>query len=165
MDWLARIVNRVSEIAGIAAGVMLVLAVLVLNYMIVRRAMGYSAYWEIEFSVYLLVAATFLGCPFTLKHAGHIGIDFLPTILRGRWSKILRSAAALLGLVVCIFLTWQGADFAFEAYKIGEEAESIWAPLLWPIKSTMALGLFLTALQYIVLIWEGAPIVTAERVH
>lgn len=144
---------------------MLVLAVLVLNYMIVRRVLGYSAYWEIELGVYLLVAATFLGSSFTLKHAGHIGIDFLPTVLPGRWSNILRSAAALLGLVVCIFLAWQGADFAFEAYAIGEEAETIWAPLLWPIKSTMALGLFLTALQYIVLIWEDAPIVSTERAH
>ena len=76
-----------------------------------------------------------------------------------------RSAAALLGLVVCIFLAWRGADFAFDAYSIGEVAESIWAPLLWPIKSTMALGLFLTALQYIVMIWEGAPIVSAEPGH
>ena len=165
MDRLAKIVNRLSEIVGIAAGVMLVLAVLVLNYMIVRRTFGLSAYWEIELSVYLLVAATFLGSPFTLKHAGHIGIDFLPTVLRGRWSKILRSAAALLGLVVCTFLAWQGADFAFEAYTIGEAAETIWAPLLWPIKATMALGLFLTAMQYIVLIWEGGPIVSAEAGH
>ena len=165
MDRLAKIVNRLSEIVGIAAGVMLVLAVLVLNYMIVIRVLGYSSYWEIELSVYLLVAATFLGSPFTLKHAGHIGIDFLPTVLRGRWSNILRSAAALLGLVVCIFLAWRGADFAFDAYSIGEVAESIWAPLLWPIKSTMALGLFLTALQYIVMIWEGAPIVSAEPGH
>ena len=165
MDQLAKIVNRLSEIVGIAAGVMLVLAVLVLNYMIVVRVLGYSSYWEIEFSVYLLVAATFLGSPFTLKHAGHIGIDFLPTVLRGRWSRILRSAAALLGLVVCTFLAWQGADFAFEAYTIGEVAESIWAPLLWPIKSTMAFGLFLTAIQYIVLIWERAPIVPAEAGH
>ena len=165
MDRLAKIVNRLSEIVGIAAGVMLVLAVLVLNYMIVIRVLGYSSYWEIELSVYLLVAATFLGSPFTLKHAGHIGIDFLPTVLPGRWSNILRSAAALLGLVVCIFLAWRGADFAFDAYTIGEVAESIWAPLLWPIKSTMALGLFLTALQYIVMIWEGVPIVSAEPGH
>ena len=72
MDQLAKIVNRLSEIVGIAAGVMLVVAVLVLNYMIVVRARGIRRTGKSSSaSILPVVAATFVcGSPFyALKHA------------------------------------------------------------------------------------------------
>lgn len=149
-----RFVDRASLCLGMLAALLIAACILILNYMLVVRALGYSTFWQVELSVYLLIAATFLGSPYTLKSAGHIGIDVLPTLLGPRAAMGLQLIASLLGLLVCLFLGWKGLDFTWSAFVSGERSGSIWAPPLWPVKLTFVVGMVFTFIQYLVETWR-----------
>lgn len=148
--------DRVADALALVAAVCIAAAIVVINYMIVKRAFGGSAWWEIEAGVYLLVTATFLGSPYTLKTQGHVGIDLLPLMLKGAAGRILRLTVAFAGLLTCLFLAWKGFGFAYDAWAIGERADSMWAPPLWPVKATMVIGMAGTAIVYVAQILEIA---------
>jgi TRAP-type C4-dicarboxylate transport system permease small subunit len=144
-----RAVFRLSTACAAVAAVMLLLAALVITWSIVYRAMGASTYWEIEFSVYMMVASLFLASPYCLATQGHVGVDLLSHYLPRSAARPLAIIVGLIGLAVCIYLTYAGAELTLHAYARGERTESAWAPLKWPLFLAMPVGLGLTALQYV----------------
>ena len=144
-----RAVFRLSTACAALAAVMLALAALVITWSIIYRAMGASTYWEIEFSVYMMVAALFLASPYCLATQGHVGVDLLSHYLPRRAAKATAIVVGLVGLAVCIYLAYVGAELTLDAFDRGDRTESTWAPLKWPLFLTMPIGLGLTALQYI----------------
>ncbi len=144
-----RAVYRLSTACAVVAAVMLLLAALVITWSIVYRAMGASTYWEIEFSVYMMVASLFLASPYCLATQGHVGVDLLSHYLPASAARSLAIVVALVGLAVCLYLTYAGAELTLHAFARGERTESTWAPLKWPLFLAMPVGLGLTALQYV----------------
>ena len=144
-----RAVYRLSTACAVIAAVMLFLASVVITWSIVYRAMGATTYWELEFSVYMMVASLFLASPYCLATQGHVGVDLLSHYLPRRLARRMAILVALIGLAVCIYLAWAGAQMTLHAFAIGEHTESSWAPPKWPLYLTMPVGLGLTALQYV----------------
>jgi TRAP-type C4-dicarboxylate transport system permease small subunit len=128
---------------------MLLAAALVITWSVVYRALGNSTWWEIEFSVYMMVASLFLASPYCLATHGHVGVDLLSHYLPRRFNRPLAIAVGLIGLAVCVYLAWAGAELTLHAYVRGERTESTWAPPKWPLYLAMPVGLGLTALQYV----------------
>ena len=145
----ARAVSRLTTACAVVAAVMLFAAALVITWSIAYRAMGGSTYWELEFSVYMMVASLFLASPYCLATRGHIGVDLLSHYLPRRLGRPLALVVGLIGLAVCIYLAYTGAELTLHAFGRGERTESTWAPLKWPLYLTMPVGLGLTALQYV----------------
>jgi TRAP-type C4-dicarboxylate transport system permease small subunit len=144
-----RWVDRLSIACAALAAVMLALAAIVITWSVIYRALGASTYWEIEFSVYMMVAALFLASPYTLATNGHVGVDLVSHYLAPQAARRLALVVTLIGLAVCVYLTIAGGYHAFESFARGERTESAWAPHKWPLYLTLPLGLGLTALQYI----------------
>ncbi|MGE0312076.1 MAG: TRAP transporter small permease subunit [Lautropia sp.] len=144
-----RAVDRLADALAVVASVMLTAAALIIVWNVIDRAMGASTYWQIEAAVYLMVAALFLGSPYCLKTKGHVGVDLLSHYLPARHARPLEIAVAVVGLLVCVYLVWVGAEFAIESFLKDEHTESTWAPAKWPLLATLPLGLALTALQYV----------------
>jgi TRAP-type C4-dicarboxylate transport system permease small subunit len=144
-----RAVFRLSTACAAIAAVLLALAALVITWSVIYRAMGASTYWEIEFSVYMMVAALFLASPYCLATQGHVGVDLLSHYLPRPAAKGVAIVVGLVGLAVCVYLAYVGAELTLEAFERGDRTESTWAPLKWPLFLTMPVGLGLTALQYV----------------
>jgi TRAP-type C4-dicarboxylate transport system permease small subunit len=144
-----RAVFRLSTACAALAAAMLLAAALVITWSIVYRATGASTYWELEFSVYLMVGSLFLASPYCLATQGHVGVDLLSHYLPKRLARPLAIAVGLVGLAVCVYLAWAGAELALHAFARGERTESAWAPPKWPLYLAMPVGLGLTALQYV----------------
>jgi TRAP-type C4-dicarboxylate transport system permease small subunit len=144
-----RAVYRLSTACAVVAAVMLLIAALVITWSVFYRAMGASTYWEIEFSVYMMVASLFLASPYCLATRGHVGVDLLSHYLPKRFSRPVAFGVAIVGMAVCVYLAWAGAEMTLHAYARGERTESSWAALKWPLFLTMPVGLGLTALQYL----------------
>ncbi len=130
-----RAVFRLSTACAALAALMLLAAALVITWSVFYRAMGASTYWEIEFSVYMMVASLFLASPYCLATQGHVGVDLLSHYLPKRLARPL--------------LAYAGAELTLHAFARGERTESAWAPLKWPLFLAMPVGLGLTALQYV----------------
>jgi TRAP-type C4-dicarboxylate transport system permease small subunit len=144
-----RAVYRLSTACAALAAVMLLAAALVITWSVVYRAMGASTYWEIEFSVFMMVGSLFLASPYCLATRGHVGVDLLTHYLPPRAARTVGLAIAVVGLGVCIYLAWAGAQQTLHAFTMGERTESSWAPPKWPLFLSMPVGLGLTALQYV----------------
>jgi TRAP-type C4-dicarboxylate transport system permease small subunit len=144
-----RAVFRLSTACAAVAALMLLAAALVITWSIVYRAMGNSTYWEIEFSVYMMVGSLFLASPYCLATQGHVGVDLLSHYLPRSMARPLAIAVGLVGLAVCVYLAWAGLELTLHAFERGERTESAWAPPKWPLFLAMPLGLGLTALQYV----------------
>lgn len=141
--------DRLSVACAVAAAILLAMAAVLITWMVLYRAMGYSTYWEIELSVYLMIGSMFLASPYTLKTGGHVSVDLLAHYLPRRERRILLTSLALIGLAVCAYLTWATLQHTLHAYFSGERAESAWAPLKWPLLAAMPIGFGLTMLQYL----------------
>jgi TRAP-type C4-dicarboxylate transport system permease small subunit len=149
MPPFVRWVDRLSTICAAIAAVMLALAALVITWSVIYRALGASTYWEIEFSVYMMVASLFLASPYCLGTRGHVGVDLLSHYLPPRTARALAIAIAVVGFGVCVYLAIAGGILTIESIEKGERTESAWAPPKWPLFLTMPIGLGLTALQYL----------------
>jgi len=149
MERFVRAVDRLGTACAAVASVMLALAALVITWNVIYRAMGASTYWEIEFSVYMMVAALFLASPYCLRTHGHVAVDLLSYYLPKRFARPVMVAVAVIGLLVCVYLAVVGGILTIESFEKGETTESTWAPLKWPLFLTMPVGLALTALQYV----------------
>ncbi len=147
-----RIVSRLSDACAVLAGVLLVLAILVIVYMIIRRFTGFSTDWELEFAVFMMVSSLFLGSPYCLKTDGHVAVGLLETALSPESSAWLKFGSQLIGLAVVLFLAYMGFEKTVESFLQGEVTESSWGPPKWPLFATMPIGFGLTVLQYIALI-------------
>ena len=157
MKAFVRAIDRVADACAVAASVMLALAALVICWNVLYRSLGASTYWEIEFSVYMMVAALFLGSPYCLRTNGHVAVDLLGHWMPPRFSRSLAVAVLVIGLLVCIYLAVLGGLMTFESFEKGERTESTWAPYKWPLFLAMPVGLALTALQYVAELARPAP--------
>ena len=149
MSNYVRFMDRLSTACAAVAAVMLALAALVITWSVIYRAMGESTYWEIEFSVYMMVASLFLASPYTLHTNGHVGVDLLSHFLPRRMADPLAIGIAVVGLIVCGYLAIAGGILTVESFVKDEHTESTWAPAKWPLYLAMPVGLALTALQYV----------------
>ena len=148
--------DRLSVACAVIAAVMLAAAALVITWNVIYRALGASTYWEIEFSVFMMVGSLFLASPYCLKTNGHVAVDLLSHYLPRRAARWLGIATAVIGLAVCIYLAFAGAELTLDSFSKGERTESSWAPYKWPLFLSMPVGLGLTALQYVAELMRNA---------
>jgi TRAP-type C4-dicarboxylate transport system permease small subunit len=153
-----RAVDAASTVGAVVAAACLTAAMLIVVYMIVWRATGHSTYWEIELATYLIVACVLIGSPYCLMTRGHIGVDLLAHVLSPAKRIVLEKVLAVLGLVVCLYLMWEGLDLTVHAFRSGETSGSSWDPPRWPFFALMPLGLGLTALQYVAEMLRDKPV-------
>jgi len=145
-----RCVDAISVALAVLAAVLLLAATVIITWMVVERSLGMQNSWELEISIELMIAAIFLGSPYTLSTGGHVRMDLLDAVLPQSWRSPLALAAKCAGFLACIYLGWKGLGLAVHAYATGERALGVWQPLVWPKYATIPLGMLMTALQYLV---------------
>ena len=143
-------VRRLSQLCGIIAVILLLVAVLVICHLVViRYGLKESAIWQHEVVTFSLIAATFLGSPYVLLTRGHVNVDLLPIYVRGRVRLALALVASVLSLAFCVVIAWTGFNLWYEALIKGWHAETVWAPPLWILYLPIPLGMGLLSLQYV----------------
>jgi TRAP-type C4-dicarboxylate transport system permease small subunit len=145
------ILNRVSEVSGIVCAVSVLVSAIVLTYEVLMRYVFKSpTIWEIEFSVYLLIMATFVGAAYGLKHGGHISIDLVTHLLSKRAQVRLSFFTSVLSLAFCAVLAGMGWEMWWEATSKGWRSDSLWGPHLGISYFFLPFGITLLCLQYLV---------------
>ena len=105
--------------------------------------------WAFDISRMLYGTSFMLGAAFVLMRGLHIRADFLyrsfPVKMQG-WVDLL--LYVILFMPSMIFLLWAGSEFALKSFGQGERAgDSTWAPIVWPVKMALALGVFFLCVQ------------------
>ncbi|AMB88152.1 hypothetical protein AWM79_23895 [Pseudomonas agarici] len=144
-----RWITRVSTALAVLSAGLLLAATLIITWMVFKRTIGLQNSWELELSIELMIAAIFLASPYTLATGGHVKMDLLSVILPERFKYMLALIAQLCACLICLYLAWEGWRMTQHAFVTAERALGIWQPLAWPKYATIALGMLITALQYV----------------
>jgi TRAP-type C4-dicarboxylate transport system permease small subunit len=115
----------------------------------VRYVLNQNTIWQTDFVTWSLVAATFIGSPYVLLTRGHVNVDVLPLYLgeRPRWWLAL--ASVLMSLAFCLVLLWLAGRFWLESWEQRWVSDTMWRARMWIPYSSMPIGLFILALQFI----------------
>ncbi len=144
------VVSFVSRAVGVVAALLLLSAVLSVSHMVfMRYVLVRSTVWQTEYTTYAIVAATFLGAPWTLIVRGHVNVDLLQ-MAAGRRLRILLEALSGLASLVFVALLAYAAWFYFEeAWTNSWRSETVWSVPLWMPIAPMVVGTTQLGLQYV----------------
>jgi TRAP-type C4-dicarboxylate transport system permease small subunit len=150
MDVYIRVVQRLSQITGVIAALLIALAVLVICDMVIERyVLGLTTIWQIDVVTYSIVAATFIGSPYVLMKRGHVNVDILPLHSSQRtryWLAMITGAISIAFIIALWYLT---TKFWYEAYTENWRSNTVWRARLWIPYLSMPVGLGLLVLQYV----------------
>ncbi|MBL6809038.1 MAG: TRAP transporter small permease [Litoricola sp.] len=142
------LVNRLSQVVGVLAAAMVVVAVVITCQMIfIRYFLNGSTYWHTEAVVYLVLAATLLGLPYVQKLKGHVNVDLVPMLLPPVGRKLLMISSFATAILVLLTMTFYSAELVYLSYSKGWTSDTVWGPPLWIPYMTMPLGFGLFGLQ------------------
>ncbi len=122
----------------------------ILIYATLSRVLaGVPVNWALEMSQFLLSAYYLLGGPYSVQLNGHVRMDLLYNELSPQ-KRALTDAFTILFVIFYLIVLFAGGVSATDyAITYQQKNYSSWAPLLWPIKLVMTIGIFLMLLQMI----------------
>jgi TRAP-type C4-dicarboxylate transport system permease small subunit len=149
MDAYIKAVAFLSRVAGVAAALLIGIAVFVICDMVVERyILNRTTIWQIDVVTYSIVAATFVGSAYVLMTRGHVNVEILPLHLGPRARFWLALASALLAMSFCVVLFILCTLYWYEAWSKGWHSDTVWRARLWIPYLAMPVGLGLLVLQY-----------------
>ena len=149
---IRRLVDVLADWCGYTSAVLVLVSALVICYAVVLRyVLGASTVWQTEFSIYLLMYASFVGAPYGLKHRDHVGIDLIVIRLRPRVRLLVEAVASLLGFALVAVLFVLGFELVWEAVQDGETSGTAWNPPMAIPYAILPAGMLVLAMQLLLL--------------
>jgi TRAP-type mannitol/chloroaromatic compound transport system permease small subunit len=160
-----RYVDALNRTVGTAVLYMIFVMMAVLLFgSISRYFFNASFLWVIEMSQFLMAAYYLLGGGFSLQMESHVRMD----VFYERWAPRTRafwdSLTAFCLVFYLGFLTLGGVSSTSYALQYGQKNYSAWAPLMWPIKMIMTVGIVLMLLQAISIFFKDLAKFTGREI-
>jgi TRAP-type mannitol/chloroaromatic compound transport system permease small subunit len=124
-----------------------VLGAVLLASTVSRLVTGVSFNWALEMSQFILSAYYLLGGAYAWQQNQHVRMD----LLYGRWTPQRRAMVDAITVLFVIFylavVFAGGVSSTNYAIVYQQTNYSSWAPVLWPVKVVMTIGVLLVLLQ------------------
>jgi len=144
-----RVVDAVNYRIGRMMMYSLFVMFAVLLWSSVSKTFFMPSLWTLEIAQFIMVAYYIMGGPYSLQLGANVRMD----LFYGNWSLKKRAWVDVFTIFVLIFylgvLLYGAIDSTTYSFKYNEHSPTAWRPLLWPIKVTMCVGIFLMLLQAI----------------
>jgi TRAP-type mannitol/chloroaromatic compound transport system permease small subunit len=145
-----RYVDAVNRFVGrFAIYLFLVLGAVLLSATASRLILGVPFNWALEMSQFLLSAYYLLGGAYSMQLNAHVRMDLLYARLSPRRRATTDAITILFVIFYLVVLFAGGISSTNYAIVYGQKNYTAWAPVLWPIKIVMTVGIFLMLLQAI----------------
>ena len=145
-----RYVDAMNRFVGrFAMYLLFVLAAVLLTSTFSRLIVGASVNWALEMAQFILSAYYLLGGPYALQQDAHVRMDVFYSRLPPRKRAVTDAFTILFIIFYLAVLFLGGISSTNYAIVYQQTNYSAWAPLLWPIKVVMTIGVFLMLLQCI----------------
>ena len=160
-----RYVDALNRAVGTVVLYMIFVMMAVLLFgSISRYVFNASFLWVIEMSQFLMAAYYLLGGGYSLQMESHVRMD----VFYERWAPRTRafwdSLTAFCLVFYLGFLTLGGVSSTSYALEYGQKNYSAWAPLMWPIKMIMTIGIVLMLLQAISIFFRDLARFTGREI-
>ena len=148
MRRLLAIIDTINDQTGKVISCLIVFMIVAMTYEVVARyVFNAPTIWARESAQFLQGGFTILGGAYVLRHGAHVNMDILYGRLSPRRRAIVDLITSSLFFLFCGVLLWQGIDYAWHSFSVGETTGSTWAPPEGFIKMTIPIGAFLIILQ------------------
>ena len=149
-----RVVDAASWCMGLFSMYLIFAMIAILSYASIMKVFFLPANWTVETAQFVMVAYFTLGGAYTLKEGEHVRMDLLYSgfTMRGKVKMDLFTSFVLIGFLVMLQIG--GVSSLIYAFQYGEKSFSSWAPIMWPIKVVLNIGIFLTLLQAIAIFFK-----------
>ena len=144
-----RVVDAVNYRIGRVMMYSLFVMFAVLLWSSISKTFFLPSMWTLEIAQFIMVAYYIMGGPYSLQLGANVRMD----LFYGNWSLKKRAWVDVFTIFVLIFylgvLLYGAIDSTTYSFKYNERSPTAWRPLMWPIKVTMCVGIFLMLLQAI----------------
>ncbi len=103
--------------------------------------------WAWDINVQCFCAIVVLGGAHTLQQGGHVIMDILVNKLQKKTRLIVNMAVYTIFFIAIAIAIWQVAIFAWQSLALFEEASTLFAPPIYPIKIGILIGVSILFLQ------------------
>ena len=146
------LIDKLSLVVGASAATLVLPLGLIMTYeALARFLLNLPTFWAYELS-YMITGAHFaLGIALVTRNSEHIRIDFLYS----RMPELCKEIIDFIVLFFCMtpLMMWTSVElvtYAWNTWLIKEvSGESGWNPLVWPVKTAIAIGFSVFAIQLI----------------
>ena len=143
-------VDSVNRFVGrFAMYLLFVLAAVLLASTLSRLVFGAPVNWALEMAQFILSAYYLLGGAYALQNNSHVRMDLFYSRLTPHKRAVTDAFTILFVIFYLAVLFPGGISSTNYAIVYKQQNYSAWAPLLWPIKVVMTIGVFLMLLQCI----------------
>lgn len=150
-----RVVDALNRRIGDAVSYMIFAMMGVLLFAaIMRYFFNMPFIWAVELSQFMMAAYYMLGGGYSLQFDAHVRMD----AFYSRWSprkQAFSDSLTAFGLIFyLVLLLYGGWTSTLYSWETGQTAHSAWAPLIWPIKAIMTVGIGLMLLQAVAIFFR-----------
>lgn len=114
-----------------------------------RVFFGIPVNWVMEMSQFMLSAYYLLGGAYSMQQDAHVRMDLFYSHLSPRRRAVTDAITILFVIFYLGVLFWGGVSSTEYAVTYNQKNYTSWAPLLWPVKLIMTIGILLMLLQCI----------------
>ncbi|MFZ1813672.1 MAG: TRAP transporter small permease subunit [Rhizobiaceae bacterium] len=147
---MIRAIDTFSDWCGKLVALLVVPIIFAMVYEVIARKFFIApTLWAFDVSRMLYGVSFMLGAGYALMRGLHIRADFLyrgfSERVQGRIDLVLY---IILFMPAMILLYYAGYEFALKSFMQGERAgDSTWAPIVWPVKASLAAGVLFLVVQ------------------
>lgn len=150
MRWLDKAVYVISRICAVMAGILIALvAIMIASYIINRATFGFQWLFVEEWTSLALVAISYLGLGYTLRHGRHIYVDVILRNFSKRKQLFCGIISGLLCIIVLICMLERSWDLLSYNWVRDVRASGPLRTPLWIPTLAMNLGLLVCLLDFI----------------
>ncbi len=150
-----RYVDLINKYVGLFAMYLIFAMLGVLLFSSVSKSFFTPSLWTLEVAQFIMVAYYLLGGGHSLQLGSHVRMDLLYGSWKPRTQAWMDMFTVLFMIFFLVILLYGGINSTIYAFKYGETSRSIWAPHMAPVKVIMDIGIFLTLLQSIAILFKN----------
>lgn len=160
------IVDSVNQWAGRIVGYLLIILMAITVWEVISRYIfNAPTSWVFEISQFIQVGIAALAGGVTMLHKEHVRVELLVDVLRPRMRLIMDLMVSLLFFAVIIVFMYETGVEAIDSISIREHSDSSFAPIIYPVKLAVFVGVVLVFLQGVVKFIRDALRLVAHSEH
>lgn len=148
---ICQVIDTFNDVLGrILSFSILGIVAIIMCEVILRRFLNMPQIWTTDLITMIFGCYTILILPLGLQYGTFVCVDVLVQKVRAvkaHWLHLITSL--LLQVPFVYYLVPRSLQFFLKSLSNGERGYSVWAPILWPVKLCLVVGLVLLAIQVI----------------
>ena len=150
VELYAKILNGITHVVGVLAGLLFLLPALTIFYEVVMRGIfNAPTEWSIEASIYCVLIAGFLGMPVAYAAEKHIKVDIIIGRFSAKKRYYMEILTSMIGIFFCAVFFLEALDMTILSFEINRTSPDTLRMPLWIPQMAMPVGIGLLLLQFV----------------